>query len=68
MEGFENYLQPTAHANLLNGRQKLSIAEYENFFEEGLVEDGSLQNISPHRDEDVFRLDKLEGHCRYYRK
>ncbi|PKY92140.1 hydroxymethylglutaryl-CoA synthase [Aerococcus christensenii] len=68
VEGFENYLQPTAHANLLNGRQKLSIAEYENFFEEGLVEDGSLQNIPPHRDEDFFRLDKLEGHCRYYRK
>ncbi|MEG0293459.1 hydroxymethylglutaryl-CoA synthase [Enterococcus sp.] len=64
VEGYEAFLNKEAHQELLNNRQKLSIAEYEAMFEDRFDID------QPHTFEDdlPFSITTIEGTIRTYRQ
>jgi len=65
--GYEKALHSHFHQKMLNHRQSLTYAEYENFYSFRYPEDGSAMKI-PHYDTGFFRLAALEAHKRIYEK
>lgn len=66
-QGFRERLQPHEHRRLLEERQRLSVEEYEDIFEQHLVCDGSTQVLEVGDHNAPHRLVKLERHERVYR-
>ncbi|AXX64884.1 hydroxymethylglutaryl-CoA synthase [Bombilactobacillus bombi] len=62
---YRDYLNATEHRQLLDERQRLSVAEYEAIFKKQLVTDGSCQLISPVRAAQHY-LKKVDQHERFY--
>lgn len=64
VEGFENALASDRHQEMLDSRQRLSVAEYETIFQATLPEDGSFLQLE--NDEAQFQLIGIEDHKRLY--
>jgi len=65
--GYEQVLFKKYHQDLLNSRQLLSIAQYENFYSYQLPKDGTLHTLPEHTHSN-YRLSKLENHKQIYIK
>jgi len=63
--GYRHHLNTRLHRGLLEQRQKLSIAEYERFYQHRLPEDGSPYRTARHRT-GAFRLAGVDQHRRIY--
>lgn len=63
--GYRHHLNTRLHRDLLESRQRLSLSEYERFYNHRLPEDGSAYRTPRHRT-GAFRLAGVEGHQRIY--
>ncbi|MGX7348434.1 hydroxymethylglutaryl-CoA synthase [Aerococcus vaginalis] len=68
VDGFQSEIDRQGIEELLDARQKVSVAEYEELFSEERPTDGSHVTFEPHNDGDVFRLLEMEGHRPHYGK
>ena len=65
LPGYKAHLKADLHAQILHDRQALSLAEYEEFFNFRLPEDGSTFFCSPYNTK-AFRLRGIDKHERLY--
>lgn len=63
---YKEFLQKEQHVAMLNGRQSLDLAQYENMFSQILPKDGSEMVLSVPSNKVV--LEKVSEHIRYYQK
>jgi len=64
--GYREVLQPEKHQQLLDNRQKLTIAEYEDVFEKKLPVDGSSLQLAVDEDPADICLAGIDQHMRQY--
>lgn len=64
VEGYEKHLRKTEHLNLLDARKRLSIAEYEQMFDEHL----DLNHNTSFADETAFSVAEIFENHRLYKK
>lgn len=65
VEGYKAQLEEVQHNELLTSRQQLTVAEYEEKFEQRLPQDGSSVEFD---DPAIFSITKVEEGIRYYRQ
>lgn len=63
VEGYQNQLLKNEHSELLAQRKKLTVAEYEEMFNQALPTDGGKYQFE---DETPFAIQQLNGDIRYY--
>lgn len=63
--GYRNHLHDQAHQEMLASRIRLSVPEYEEFYQHALPTDGSDYE-TPRHETGAFRLSGLSGHKRKY--
>ncbi|SES91317.1 hydroxymethylglutaryl-CoA synthase [Salinibacillus kushneri] len=64
--GYKEVLKTAQHQKLLEERKALSVAEYEDIFQEGLPTDGSSVTLPVEEDPAVICLGGIENHSRHY--
>lgn len=62
--GYKQHLQKTAHQELLQNRQKLTIPEYEALFTKELTN----ENLAQNSDQTPYRLVAIKDQVRYYQE
>lgn len=67
-ENFREHLNTELHTALFADRHELTIAEYEEVFNESLPTDGSSQTFSNRFDKATIYLDAISDHQRHYQK
>lgn len=68
VEGYEAQLQTEYHEALLNNRQQVTVAEYEDMFETTLPTDGSQKMLTVDANEHAqFNLVGIQDHQRLYK-
>ena len=67
-ENFKEHLNTELHTALFADRHELTIAEYEEIFNESLPTDGSTQTFSNRFDQAQIYLDAINEHQRHYHK
>ena len=65
--GYQQHLETQFHRDLLNAREKLTQAQYEEFYKFQFPTDGS-RFIVPHHKHGGFRLNRIDQHKRIYEK
>jgi hydroxymethylglutaryl-CoA synthase len=63
--GYRDALRSGLHQDLLDRRQRLTVAQYENFYCHALPSDGSDYQ-TPRHTHGPYRLAGVEGHKRMY--
>ena len=65
--GYQDVSQQVNVAEMLDQRQKLSVSEYETFFNQALPTDGSEMVITPISKNATFYLQGMTDHQRLYK-
>lgn len=65
-QGFKNHLATEEHQKLLDERERLTIAEYEELFMETLPEDGTSLKLTNRFDSAPIQLVEIRDHQRHY--
>lgn len=67
-KGYRNQLCTEKHHELLNNREKVSVATYENIFEQVVPEDGSTTEFDASTDPAPIYLSGIKDHMRQYKR